>query len=407
MHDESSRARRESPPPGALSGVRVIDLTTMILGPVATVLLADMGAEVIRIEPPGGDPYRFVGPTRNPGMSAAFLGVNRNKSSVVLDLKTPAGLAALMALVQTADVFLHNMRTSTAERLGIGYDAIRGRRPDIVYAAGVGFGSAGPYADKPAYDDVIQGLSGIAGLASGSDDPPRYMPMVIADKVCGYVLAGSVAMALYRRAVSGRGECIEMPMFETMVQFTLLDHLGGGAFAPESENWGYSRMFSPYHRPLRTRDGFISVIANTDRQWLRLFTLLERADLTDDPRFSTIKARIDNVVALYQIVDACMPQRTTDEWIALLEDADIACGRIHCLPDLVDDPHLRGTGYFEQIAHPSEGLIRNTSIPVRFTNHPGSIRRLAPTLGQDTARILKEIGYSDAQIAAVGEGGRP
>jgi crotonobetainyl-CoA:carnitine CoA-transferase CaiB-like acyl-CoA transferase len=386
---------------GPLAGVRVIDITTMILGPVATMLLADMGAEVIHIESPDGDPFRDVGDARSPRMSAAFLAVNRNKSSVVIDLKKPEGMGALLKLIETADVLVHNMRQAAADRLGLGYEAVAERKPDIIYAAGVGFGTEGPYCSKPAYDDIIQGLSGVAGLSSMSGDEPSYFPTVIADKLSGYALASAVAMALYRKATTGKGDKIEVPMFETMVHFNLLDHLGGGLFAPQTQRYGYTRMFSPYHRPVKTSDGYICIVANTDKQWRAIFRLIGRQELIDDGRFCTLKSRIENVVALYRIVHEAMGNRTTNEWIGLLDAEGVPCGHVSGLAQLEEDPHLQAIGFFSTMVHPTEGSLRVPGIPWKFASGTGGIRSLGPRLGEDTADVLREIGYCDGEIASI------
>lgn len=386
---------------GPLQGIRVIDLTSFILGPVATLQLADLGAEVIRIEPPEGDQFRYVGESRNDGMSAVFLTVNRNKKSVALDLKNAAAVEAVLRLCETADVFVHNMRADAVDRLGLGYDVVSRRKTGIIYAAGVGFGSAGTYGHKPAYDDVIQSLAGVAALAMESGDEPRYFPTVIADKLSGYMVSMAVSAALYRRAVSGEGDYIEIPMFETMVNFNLLDHFGGGAFVPASGPYGYTRMFSPYHRPLRTKDGFIAVIANTDRQWSQLFAALRQPLLSDDPRFSTITKRMENVIELYRIVEEELSSCTTSDWLATFEGLGIPCGRVNALSDLVDDPHLTAADFFKTHEHPTEGTVRTAAFPARFRQHPSEIRYLAPRLGEHTVSVLREVGYDHQAIVSL------
>ena len=271
---------------GPLAGIRVLDLTSAVLGPVATQILGDMGADVIKVEPPEGDPIRPLGPARHPGMGAYFLNINRNKKSVALDLKRPAAREALLKLVETADVFVHNMRLGAAERLGLDYQAVAGRNPCIVYAAATGFRKDGAYRDRPSFDDVIQGESGLAALNGGVGGEPRYVPMAVCDKICGYVLASAVSMALFHRERSGKGQEVHVPMLETMVAFNLVDHLWHGVLAEPEKGLGYPRMLTQHRRPFPTKDGHICILATTDAQSRHLFEAIDRPELADDERFS-------------------------------------------------------------------------------------------------------------------------
>lgn len=263
-------------PGGPLAGLRVLDLSINVLGPVCTQLLGDMGADVIKVEPPEGDQNRMNGPSRHPGMSTLYLTMNRNKRSTVLDLKRPECIDVLMQLVDTADVFVHSMRPSAAVRLGIGPDAVRARNPRIVYAYAPGFRGDGPRKDHPAFDDVIQGMAGLAAMNAADPAHPRYFPTVIADKFCGYVLASSISMALLHRERTGEGQVVQVPMFETLLQFTLFEHLWEAALGKGGASAGYVRMFSPHRRPYATKDGHICVLAVNDLQWRRLLTAIGR-----------------------------------------------------------------------------------------------------------------------------------
>jgi len=299
---------------GPLAGIRVVDLTSAVLGPVATQILGDMGADVIKIEPPEGDPIRPLGPSRHPGMGAYFLNINRNKRSVALDLKQPAAREALLKLVETADVFVHNMRLGAAERLGLDYSAVAGRNPRIVYAAASGFRKDGAYRDRPSFDDVIQGESGLAALNGGPGGEPRYVPMAVCDKVCGYALASAVSMALFHRERSGKGQEVHVPMLETMVAFNLADHLWHGVLAEPEKGLGYPRMLTEHRRPFPTKDGHICILATTDSQSRHLFEAIDCPELADDHRFSTLARRTDNIGELYGIIIERMSRRTTAEW---------------------------------------------------------------------------------------------
>ena len=384
---------------GPLAGIRVVDLTSAVLGPVATQILGDMGADVIKIEPLEGDPIRPLGPSRHPGMGAYFLNINRNKRSVALDLKQPAAREALLKLVETADVFVHNMRLGAAERLGLDYSAVAGRNPRIVYAAASGFRKDGAYRDRPSFDDVIQGESGLAALNGGPGGEPRYVPMAVCDKVCGYALASAVSMALFHRERSGKGQEVHVPMLETMVAFNLADHLWHGVLAEPEKGLGYPRMLTEHRRPFPTKDGHICILATTDSQSRHLFEAIDCPELADDHRFSTLARRTDNIGELYGIVIERMRQRTTAEWRERLDSFDVPNGVVASLEGLLADPYLNDAGFFEQVEHPSEGTMLTTAIPVMFSGSPGDSFRLPPPrLGEHTRSLLGELGYSEAAI---------
>jgi crotonobetainyl-CoA:carnitine CoA-transferase CaiB-like acyl-CoA transferase len=386
---------------GPLAGIRVIEAAIAVLGPVAAQVLGDMGAEVIKIETPDGDPMRQIGPARNPGMAAYFLNVNRNKKSVVLDLKRPAARAAMLRLAATADVFLHNMRPGAATRLGIDYRAVSAANPRIVYAWASGWRPDTAAAERAAFDDVIQGESGLAALNGGVGGEPRYVPMVVGDKVSGHVLAGAVAMALYARERTGKGQEVHVPMMETMAAFNLVDHLWHGVFGEPEKGLGYPRMLTPYRRPYATKDGHVCLLATTDRQWRNLFAAMDCPELAEDPRFATIAGRTANIDALYTLLAEHMRAHTTAEWRQLLDRFDVPSGVVNDLPGLVADPYLNETGFFRRMAHPTEGELVTTAIPVGFSETPGSLRLPPPRLGEHNAEILGALGYGAAEIAEI------
>ena len=382
-----------------MTGVRVIDLTVNVLGPVATQVLGDMGADVIKVEAMTGDPNRETGPSRHAGMSAMHMNVNRNKRSVTLNLKSAEGMDALMRLVEGADVFVHSMRPTAARRLGICYESVRSRNPRIIYAFGPGYRQDGPNRDYPAYDDVVQGESGIAGLVGQVNGEPRFYPTVIVDKFCGYILASSIGMALYSREKTGLGQQVQVPMFETILSFNYLEHLWGAAFDPPLEpGIGYVRLLTSHRRPYPTKDGYICVLAVNDDQWRRILPALGRADLVADGRFATTAHRVRNYDELYSIVAAQLKLRTTAEWHDLLDAQDIPNGPMHSLQELLHDPYLKETGFFLHYDHPSEGPAVTTAVPVAFSATPGGVHRPPPLLGEHNQEVFAEIGLDPQQI---------
>jgi crotonobetainyl-CoA:carnitine CoA-transferase CaiB-like acyl-CoA transferase len=386
------------PNQGPLAGIKVIDVTTVVLGPFASQVLGDMGADVIKVETTDGDSTRFIGPSRTKGMSSYFATLNRNKRSLSIDLKKPAAKQALLRLVDTADVFVHNMRIGAAQRLGLDYESLAARNPRLVYACASGFRKGSSMQEFPAYDDLIQGLSGIASLNAGPDGAPRYFPTVIVDKLTGTNLASMIGMALFHRERTGQGQEVHVPMMETILSFALIEHLWHGTLDEPEKGMGYPRMLTPHRRPYRTKDGYISVIAVSNAQWQKLFEGMGVGQLIDDPRFNSLAARSENVDALYATLTEGMPLRTTAEWIAMLRPADIPCGPANSLEDLFGDEYLKETGYFERADHPVEGKVVLPAIPARFSKSPPSVRRLWPTLGEHNREILREAGCTEAEI---------
>jgi formyl-CoA transferase len=383
---------------GPLAGIRVVDITINVLGPVSTQILGDMGADVIKVETPDGDPMRQLGPTNVPGMAAMFMGLNRNKRSVTLDLRRPAGLEALMQLVETADVFVHSLRPGPAGRLGISYAALSARNPRIVYAFAPGYRPGSSKGEYPAFDDVIQGESGIVAMIDRANGEPRYVPMAIADKFCGHTLASSIGMALFSRERTGEGQEVHVPMLDTMLSFNLMEHLWTDFLDPAAGEPGYARMFSPHRRPFATQDGHVCLLAVTNDQWQRMFGAMERPELMDDPRFRTLALRAENITALYSIVADEFRRRPSAEWHERLTAAGIPNGPVNKLSELANDPYLRETEFFQHYDHPAAGPSIMTAIPVEFTKSPGSIRLPPPTLGEHTRTVLGELGYDDAAI---------
>ncbi len=386
-----------------LSGIRVIDLTSVLLGPYATQTLGDYGADVIKVEPPEGDVVRRLGPTRHVGMGAVYLNANRNKRSVVLDLKRAPDLDAMKRLLAGADVFITNVRPRAMQRLGLDANSVASLNPRLVYAAVVGYAQHGPYAERPAYDDLIQGGAAIPHLyARAGDGTPRYAPNALADRFVGISAVGAILAALMARQTSGLGQQVEIPMFEIMVSMIMGDHLGGLTFEPPLDKGGYARHLSPDRRPYRTLDGHVCALVYNDRQWDGFLAAIGQSDLPDrDPRFASFENRAANIDFVYAELARIFATRSTADWLTLLEAADVPCMPMHDLESLLDDPHLRATGFFSMHEHPTEGLMRQSAVPVRFSATPTGQPTPAPGLGEHTASVLRELGLSEAQIDAV------
>ncbi len=386
---------------GALDGIRVVDMSTVVMGPWASQMLGDMGADVIKVETPGGDIARGMGPYRNAGMAAVYLSINRNKRSVVLDLTTEAGRAALFRIVGTADVFLHNMRPRIAEKFGVNYEQFVARQPDLIYCAAYGFRRDGPLADKPAYDDIIQAACGIADLQSVTSDQPRFVPTIMADKTTAYNVALAILAALVRRGRGGAGQSIEVPMFETLVDFVMVEHLYGACFEPPIGSMGYSRILNAERKPYATLDGYLAVLPYTNENWRAFFRIAGREELADDPSFATFESRVREAPKVYAILAEIVATRTTADWQRDLDAAQIPVMAVNSKESLLDNEQLKATGFWRMVDHPTEGRLRITDPPVRFSASPSSVRLPAPRLGEHSAQILAEAGYGAAEIEAL------
>ena len=382
--------------------MRIVDLTAVVMGPVGTRMLADFGANVIHIEPPGGGVIRHYDPMRSEAMSAFSMSVNRNKRSIVLDLKTAEGIEAVLDLVRTADVFVTSMRRSALDRLGLSYAELRLIKPDIVYCIANGFGSDGPYGDHPAYDDVIQAVSGLASLFERTTGEPMLIPSIMADKVCGLHIAAAISASLVRKATTGQGDHIEVPMAETMAAFNLIEHLGGRTFEPQLGDFSYARIITPNRRPRRTTDGWVVILPYSEANWASFFTFAGSPHLADDERFTTGRNRVNNADILYGLLDDLVASHSTEEWIEFCEAESIACAEVLDLEHLDDNVHFAAVGLLQEADHPTEGRYRYVRNPVKMQSlGEGELRRHPPRLGADTADVLAEIGYSEDQIEAI------
>jgi crotonobetainyl-CoA:carnitine CoA-transferase CaiB-like acyl-CoA transferase len=400
-HPEFAHPESAHPAPALpLAGIRVVDLTSAVVGPYATQVLADYGAEVIKVEERSGDVIRWIsGRSRTPGMSGKFMHMNRNKRSVSLDLKTAGGREAMHRLVASADVFLHNMRTPAIARLGLTYGDLVKLQPRLIYAGVVGFGSQGRYSDKPAYDSILQGGTALASLFAVHGGAPRYVPYVVIDRTAALMVVHAVMAALFARERDGGSREIEVPMFESYAGLLLSEHLYGSTFDPPISPPGDARLLDANAAPIKTADGYICVTTNTDAQVAKLFDAFGRPELKDDARFNTSVARIDHIAEFFALRAAEMAKQTTAWWIDALARHDVPAMQAHTLASLLEDPHLKDVALLEASDHPTQGRIWNINVPTRMTGFEPSVRRPAPHIGEHTAEVLGELGYDTDAVA--------
>ncbi len=392
---------------GPLEGVRVIDLSTVLMGPFATQILGDMGAEVIKVESPDGDVTRQLWPYRNRGMSHFFMNVNRNKRSVVLDLKRSEARDAVLALAAGADVLVYNIRPQAMARLRLSYEEVSAVNPRIIYVGAFGYSQRGPYATRPAYEDLIQGAIGLPALfqVQGAEEP-HYAPINLVDRAVGQQIASAVSAALYYREKSGKGQKIDIPMFEHMLALVLGEHLGGAGFEPRIDAPGYARILAKERRPFKTSDGYICILIYNDKQWRAFFGLIGKpARMDEDARFANADSRSRNYGVTNALLAGEIARRTTSEWVAAFAQADIPAQRMNDLEDIIADEHLAAIGYFTLREHPTEGTIRTMAVPSEWSESAPGYRRHAPLLGEHTREVLLEAGLDAASVEAMIESG--
>lgn len=391
---------------GPLEGIRVIELTSMLSGPYAAQLLGDMGADVIKVEPPEGDAMRPIGPLRNDGMSPVFMNSNRNKRSVALDLKQPSGKEAMLKLLTSADVFVTNVRSRPLAKLGLSYEDVKAVRGDIIYLSIVGYGEGGPYDGQPAYDDLIQAATGLPTLSKvfpGAE--PSYVPIAIADRTASLHATNAICAALFHREKSREGQQIQIPMFETLASMVFADHLAGQTYEPPIGPTGFVRYVSK-RRPLPTKDGYIGVMIHTDRQWAAFAARSGDETLPTDERFANVASRSRHLQELYAVLSRALATKTGDEWLKILRECDIPASKLQTTDSLLHDPHLEAVGFFKTTEHPTEGPIREVNIPSRWSRTQPTLRRHCPRVGENSRELLEELGYSSEQLeAAVRDGG--
>ena len=381
-----------------LEGVRVLDLTTVIMGPFTTQILGDFGADIIKIEDKNGDMARDIGPSRTSKMSSMYLGVNRNKRSLVLNLKKPEAKVALWKLIEDADIIVHNIRPQKIAALGFDSDTVLSKNPKIIYVGLHGYREDGPYGGQPAFDDVIQGQSGIAGTFNARDGEPSLVPTVMADKSVGLLASTGLLAAYIQRLKTGKGSYLEVSMFEGMVGYTLIEHLFGATFVPPLDQIGYPRALSPNRKPYKSADGFICILPYTNQQWINFFKILGRLDLVKDKHYSSIKERSKYIDTLYSMLGQSVKQKTNKEWSKLLKEHEIPYGVVNRLEDLKDDPHLKALNFFRPYNHPTEGNLEVPDTAFRFNRQSLPVRRHQPKLGEHSKEILEEAGFGANDI---------
>jgi crotonobetainyl-CoA:carnitine CoA-transferase CaiB-like acyl-CoA transferase len=389
---------------GPLAGVKVVDLTTVVMGPFATQILAELGAEVIKIEPHDGDNLRDVGPMRSSAMGHLHLHLNRGKRGVVLDLKKPAGRDVVMRLLPSTDVLIYNVRPQAMARLGLSYEDVREVNPRLVYVGAYGFSQRGVRAGRAAYDDLIQASTGIPWLMAGDgENEPRYVPINFADRVTGLHAVYAVTAALFHRERTGKGQSVEVPMFESVSHFVLGDHLAGLSYRPPVGGSGYERL--RHRRPYRTSDGYLCVLVYNGRQWTRFFEAIDRSEMMNDPRFADHASRAGHIEEIYDLLEEILKTRSTAEWTTLLEKADIPVAPMNAIDDLLTDPHLTSSAFFVEEQHPTEGATYSMRTPTDWSDSKPEVPTPAPRLGEHSVEVLGELGYSRDEIAEMERSG--
>ena len=383
---------------GPLKGLKIIELTSVVLGPWAAQILADMGAEVIKVEAPFGDSNRQLGASRNPNMAALYLSNNRNKRSLVLDLKQASARDALLKIIKDCDVFLHNNRPQVMTKLKLEYNDIKSVNENIIYCGTYGYSKDGPYGEKGALDDSIQAASGIAALNELVLGEPRYLPTVVADKTTAITVVYSILAALFHRERTGSGQEVEVPMFETMVSFVMAEHIWGEVFEPPLDKAGYTRLMSHHRKPYKTKDGYIAVLPYMNNHWKTFCEKAERQDLIEDDRFKNLSSRVENIDDTYSETGKILSTKTTQEWLDIFADTKVPVIVVNSLDDLFTDPHLEAVGFWQDFDHPTEGKLKMPGFPAKFSKTPATIRKHAPNFGEHSLEILAEAGIDEETI---------
>lgn len=410
---DGTKMKPESQKKGPLEGVVVLDLTSVLMGPYCTQILGDMGADVVKVESPTGDTSRQGGIAKSQGLPGNFLNINRNKRGIVIDLKSGPGREALLRMARKADVLVHSLRPHTIGKLGLDYATLREVNPGLVVCGMFGFGSRGRYAPKAAYDDIIQAASGIAFLQEKVAGKPAYVPTVLADKVAGLSGAYAIAMALYHKARTGEGQEVEIPMFETLSAFVLIEHLMGHAFQPPISAPLYERVVSSFRRPYKTATGQLAVLVYNNKQWANFLELIGRRELVGTGIFESMATRLRNIDEVYAFVEETLATKPAEEWRELLDAAGIPVMPVLSTTDLFTDPHMADVGFFQEFSHPTAGALRYPDVTARFSATPGSVRRMGPALGEHTEEVLRQFGFAPGEIedllsnGSVAQQGRP
>lgn len=382
---------------GPLAGVKIIDMSSVVLGPFATLIFGDLGADVIKIEAgqkgKAGDMMRYAGASPTGDLGPIYTSLNRNKRSVQLDAKTEDGKTAIQAMLKEADVFFHNVRLAGMGRLGLDYESVKAINPGIVYVHCAGFGAGGPYEKRQAYDDLIQGASGFAALnAMRSGGDPEYAPSLVADKTVGLFATYATLAALYHKQKTGEGQFVSVPMLESFTFFNLVENLYGETFLPGNGKLAYTRSINANRKPYKTKDGYIGLVPYSDKQWELFFEMGGKSGVFEDPRFSSYSARTENITELYAIIGEVALLKTTDEWLSLLDEANIPAMRYNQMDDVLVDPHLVAVDFFQTRHHPEAGDYRSMKHPVEFSATPANVAIDPPRLGADTETVLASLG---------------